>query len=369
VNSIDLERVTRVVIKVGSAVLSGRGGGLDEVLIRALVKQIAVLRARDVDVIVVSSGAVSAGMAEMGLTRRPTDVSEKQALAAIGQGELMHLYHGAFAAHDLHVAQILLSRGDLDDRQRYLNARNALLHLLEMGVIPIINENDTTAIEELTFGDNDFLSAVIAAKTDAQLLLILTVVDGLHGEDGKVIPEITRVTEETLRLVRQEQTPLGRGGMETKLLAAKSAMANGVRVVIASGKSPDAIERIFAGEALGTTFIPSEKPLQGRKRWIAFGQSGEGAHVQIDAGAVRALVEQGRSLLPIGVIKVGGTFARGDVVDVLGPDGEVVGRGRVNLSSEQVSKVCGVKSGDLAAHLGDVSAPEVIHRDDLIVHR
>jgi glutamate 5-kinase len=365
-----LARVRRVVIKLGSAVLAAKDGGIDAHLTAEIARQAAALRERKIDVILVSSGAIASGLAVMDLKRKPSNVTDKQVLAAIGQMYLMRDWAEAFARHDCRVAQILLSRGDLDDRQRYLNARSAISRLLEMGVVPIVNENDTTAVEELTFGDNDILSAAVAAKVEAQLLVLLTIVDGLHDAQRRVIPFVEHVDEEVLRLVRSERSALGRGGMEAKLQAAKNAATSGVAAVIADGKAPRVIERLFAGEALGTWFVPSPHRLTGRKRWIAFGKAHRDHFVAVDAGAARALREQSRSLLPIGVTQVQGRFERGDVVEIRGPDGQVLGRGLTNYASAQIEAIRGAKSAEIAARLGLDQAPhpEVIHRDNLIIH-
>lgn len=364
-----LKTVRRVLVKLGSAVLAREDGRLDRALIASLAEQVAAKRRRGIDVIIVSSGAVRAGLAEMKQTARPSCVTEKQAFAAIGQGQLMRQYSDAFAVHDLHVAQVLLSRGDLDDRQRYLNARNTLLRLLAMGVVPIINENDTTAIEELTFGDNDVLSAAVATKVEADLLVLLTVVNGLRDEKGEVIPTVERVDEDIIALVRDERTPYGRGGMEAKLTAVKNATTGGVAAVIANGKERRVLERLFEGEELGTWFVPSEQRLAGRKNWIAFGKAHGGNFVRVDDGAVRALREKGKSLLPIGVVEVGGEFEKGDVVEIRDSKGDVIGRGLINYPSDDMKKILGLKTDEIAECLGSATHDEAIHRDNLIVYR
>ncbi|MBN1478444.1 glutamate 5-kinase [Candidatus Sumerlaeota bacterium] len=364
-----LADVQRVVIKLGTAVLTRGDRRLDRALIFSLAEQVASLRHRGIDVIIVSSGAVGAGVAEMGFTEPPGSVTDKQAMAAVGQGLLMQIYQLAFSGEGIHTAQVLLSRGDLDDRQRYLNARNAVLRLLELGVVPIVNENDTTAIDELTFGDNDLLSAAVAAKVDAQLLVILTIVDGLHDAEGGIISVVERVTDETMALVRSERSALGKGGMESKLLAAKSAATSGVAAVIAAGKRRNVIDRIFAGEPLGTWFVPSEQGLRGRKRWIAMGKAHRDHRLVIDVGAVRALTEKAKSLLPIGITSVEGDFNRGDLVEIVGPDGAVIGRGLVNYSGEQIARILGARSGEIVERLGEAPFEEVIHRDNLIIYR
>lgn len=365
-----LGQVRRVVIKLGSAVLRGADGGVDRALLAEMARQVVALRGRGVEAIIVSSGAVSSGMAVLRVTDRPETLPDKQALAAVGQIYLMRDWAEAFHAHGCRVAQILLSKSDLDDRQRYLNARSTVNRLLEMGVVPIINENDTTAVEELTFGDNDILSAAVAAKVEAQLLLLLTVVEGLTGPDGRIVARLERVTEQTFALVRRERSPLGRGGMESKLLAAKNATTTGVAAVIASGKQPDVLTRLFAGEPLGTWCVPSARRLPGRKRWIAFGKAHHDHWVSVDAGAARVLTEQGKSLLPIGITQVHGRFERGAVVEIRGPGGQAIGRGLVNYSSEQMEAIRGARSGEIARRLGleQVPHPEAIHRDNLIIY-
>jgi glutamate 5-kinase len=365
-----LEDAKRVGVKLGTAVLSADSGRLDEELLRSLASQIAELRRRGVEVMIVSSGAVAAGMAEMSLAERPKAVAEIQALAAIGQSQLMRRWHEAFAAHSVHVAQVLLSRSDLHERQRYLNARTALERLLRMGVVPIINENDTTAVDELrsTFGDNDLLASIVSSALDADLLLILTVADGLLGAQGEVVNHVERVDADVMAMVKRAKTGLGRGGMESKLLAAKAATSSGVGTIIANGKRPKVIDALFRGEPIGTLFGPAAQALQGRKRWIAHGVASGDHCVVVDAGAARALRENGKSLLPIGVREVRGDFGRDEVIEIVDEAGRGIGRGLVNHASDEVRRIMGLNSQEATEILGRGAEPTVIHRDNLIIH-
>lgn len=366
-----LERVRTVVVKVGTAVLTGSGGRLARRRISALARQVAGMRKRGLRVVLVSSGAIGAGMGELGLRRRPESLPQLQAAAAVGQGQLMRAYDDAFKTHGLRTGQVLLTRDDFDDRLRYLNARNTIFSLLEFGVIPVINENDTTSVEEITFGDNDFLAAQVTNLLRAELLVILTVVDGLRrpGADGRLgerIEVVEEVGEEVLALASDEATELGRGGMTSKLQAAQMATRTGEAVVIADGTGQGVLAAIVAGKPVGTLFLPSARPMTSRKRWIGFGVRPRGA-VQVDAGARRALVERGKSLLPSGVTGVEGRFERGDVVELEDEGGEVFGRGLTNYSAEEVLRLRGMKTSQISRVLGSRPYDEIIHRDNLVI--
>ena len=366
-----LDRVRTVVVKVGTAVLADSRGRLSAQRIRSLAGEVAALRERGRRVVLVSSGAIAAGMGELGLERRPQSLPQLQAAAAVGQGQLMRAYDEALKASGLAAGQVLLTRDDFDDRLRYLNARNTLFQLLALGVIPVVNENDTTSVEEITFGENDFLSAQVTNLLRAELLVILTVVDGLRrptadGRLGERIDVVEEVSEDVLALVSEERTELGRGGMKSKLLAAHMATQAGEAVVIADGTRPGALAALFAGESVGTLLLPSAKPMTSRKRWIGFGVRPRGL-VRVDAGARRALVERGKSLLPSGVIAVEGRFERGDVVELTGEDGPVFARGLANYSAEEVGKLRGLKTTQIAKVLGQKPYDEVIHRDNLVI--
>lgn len=366
-----VERVRTVVVKVGTAVLTDASGRLDRERVAGLARQVADLRGRGLRVAVVSSGAIGAGVGELGLPGRPQTMPQLQAAAAVGQGRLMRTYDEAFKRFGLHTGQVLLTREDLNDRLRYLNARNTLLALLEFGVVPIINENDTTSVEEITFGDNDFLAAQVTNLLRAELLVILTVVDGLRrrlpeGGLGERIDVVEEVNDEVMALVAEEATPLGRGGMQSKLQAARVVTRAGEAVVVADGTRPDVLGAIFAGEPVGTLFLPSAKRMRSRKRWIAFGVRPRG-RIRVDQGARRALLERGKSLLPSGVVDVEGQFRRGDVVEIADEAGRVFGRGLTNYSSEDVLRVRGLKTSQMARVLGSKPYDEIIHRDNLVV--
>jgi len=366
-----VERVRTVVVKVGTAVLTDASGRLDRERVAGLARQVADLRGRGLRVAVVSSGAIGAGVGELGLPGRPQTMPQLQAAAAVGQGRLMRTYDEAFKRFGLHTGQVLLTREDLNDRLRYLNARNTLLALLEFGVVPIINENDTTSVEEITFGDNDFLAAQVTNLLRAELLVILTVVDGLRrrlpeGGLGERVDVVEEVNDEVMALVAEEATPLGRGGMQSKLQAARVVTRAGEAVVVADGTRPDVLGAIFAGEPVGTLFLPSAKRMRSRKRWIAFGVRPRG-RIRVDQGARRALLDRGKSLLPSGVVDVEGQFRRGDVVEIADEAGRVFGRGLTNYSSEDVLRVRGLKTSQMARVLGSKPYDEIIHRDNLVV--
>ena len=366
-----LERVETVVVKVGTAVLTDASGRLREERVAGLARQVADLRGRGLRVVVVSSGAIGAGVGELGLEGRPETMPRLQAAAAVGQGQLMRAYDEAFKRFELHTGQVLLTRDDFNDRLRYLNARNTLLALLDLGVVPIVNENDTISVEEITFGDNDFLAAQVTSLLRAELLVILTVVDGLrrpgpHGGLGERIDVVEEVTEEVLALASEEATSLGRGGMGSKLQAAQVATRAGEAVVVADGTREDVLGAIFSAEPVGTLFLPSAKRMGSRKRWIAFGVRPRG-RIRVDEGARRALLERGKSLLPSGVLGVEGDFRRGDVVEIEDEAGRVFGRGLTNYSSEDVLRVRGLKTSQMARVLGAKPYDEIIHRDNLVV--
>jgi glutamate 5-kinase len=361
-----------VVVKLGSMVLTGADGALDRALFQWLAEDVRELRGAGVEVAIVSSGAVSAGLGRLGLAARPASIPEVQGLAAVGQINLMMAYKDVFGAHGLTVGQVLLTRDDLENRRRYQNAKNALQALFRMDVVPVINENDTVVVEEIKFGDNDNLSAMVTNLIEADCLLILTDIEGLYDRDPKAHPEanlihqVDRVDETVEAFVGRSRTAAGTGGMGTKLLAARRAAHGGAAAVIASGRNPHALRRILAEERLGTYFPPMEDRLTRRKHWIAYTVQPLG-ELELDPGAVRALVEGGRSLLPKGIRSVGGAFDRGDAVRLLAPDGSEVGRGLTNYNAEEVRKIAGLASWEIADRLGYRFYDEVIHRDDLVV--
>ena len=368
----DFKAARRVVIKIGSALLTGGGRGLDLQGISDWVSQMADLSARDMEVVLVSSGSVAEGMNRLGWTSRPHALHELQAAASVGQMGLVRAYESLFEQHGRKTAQILLTHDDLSHRHRYLNARSTLLTLLKLGVVPVINENDTVATEEIRFGDNDTLGAMVANLIDADLLIILTDQKGLYERDPTVDPTAQLVSEARIddpslgAMVGESRSGLGRGGMITKLRAARLASRSGTATVILSGKETNGIPRVIDGEMLGTFLVPDASPLLARKRWLA-GQLKAKGQLTIDAGAARALKESGKSLLPIGVTQVTGEFDRGDLVICLNIEGEEVARGLVNYSSEEAARLIGQPTHKIEEVLGYVDEPEMIHRDNLIV--
>lgn len=340
--------------------------------IEKLVRQITDLHNQGKEVLLVTSGAVGAGMGRLGLKQKPKTIPHKQALAAIGQGQLMQVYAKLFSEYGKTVAQVLLTREDLGQRNRYLNARHALLTILDYGLIPIINENDVVAVEELKFGDNDTLSALVAGLVDADLLLILSDIEGLytadprHDDQAALISQVGEITPEIEALAGGAGTIIGTGGMFTKIQAAKIATNSGVSLVIAKGDQRGIINKVVEGQEVGTLFIAKEHKLQSRKRWLAFGLPLHG-RLNIDSGAVKALLERGKSLLPRGVIRVEGEFQEGDLVAVCDLTGQEIARGLVNYSSEEVKKIKGCYSKEILTVLGHKHYDEIIHRDNLVV--
>ena len=374
-----MERRSRLVVKVGTGVLTGGGLELDEARMADLARQIAAVRAEGQEVLLVSSGAIAAGRARLPLDRARRDIPTKQMLAAIGQHRLMQVYDRLFTAHGIAVAQTLLTKADLRDRQGYLNARNTLLGLLEHGVLPIINENDVVAVEEIhvgdhdrLFGENDNLAAMVANLVDAQLLVNLTNTGGLFTADprldaaARLIPEVARINRCIEQLAGGAGTHQGTGGMRTKIEAAKLATASGITVVIAPGVAPDVLPRLAAGEPIGTRFQPAANRRESRQRWILSALASQTA-VQVDAGAAEAIRHRGRSLLAAGVRAVQGRFGRGDPIAVLDPDSERIACGLANYAAADVERIKGRHSQGIAATLGYAYGDEVIHRNNLVV--
>lgn len=367
-----LKGIKRVVVKVGSSSITHPTGKLNFAQVERLVRQLADLHNQDYQVILVTSGAVGAGMGKLGLKHRPKTIPEKQALAAVGQGLLMHMYEKMFAEYGQTVAQILLTKQDMADRHRFLNARTALLSLLNFGVIPIINENDTVAVEEIKFGDNDTLSAMVASLADADLLVILSDINGLYTANphsdptAQLISQVDEITPEIEQIAGGAGSGLGTGGMVTKLQAAKIAMNSGVAMVIGHGAEEGILSKIVSGQDEGTLFMPKECPLQCKKRWIAYGSSIQGKLV-IDDGAQDVLQKSGKSLLAIGIIDVHGSFDVGNSVGVYNQHGTEIARGIVNYSASELDKIKGVKTTQIASILGYKDYDEVIHRDNLVL--
>lgn len=356
----------RVVIKVGTSLLSHAGGTLDRQRCQRIVDHIAPLRARGVDVVLVTSGAIAAGMGSLGFKARPRRLPQLQAAASVGQGQLMRLYDELFRASQRLVGQVLLTRDDLADRRRYLNARHTLLALLAAGVIPIVNENDTIAVDEIRFGDNDQLSALVAALVHADALIILSDVEGVL-QDGRPIPIIDAITPELERLARGTTRATATGGMTTKLAAARIAMASGIPLIIASGDTPDVLRRLVDGEALGTLFLPATQRLAAKKRWLAFAARRVQGAIVVDDGAREALRTGGKSLLASGVVSTSGRFASGDLVSVIDQQQRAFARGVSNYSSQDVGRVRGLKTAQIRQLLGECAKGEVIHRDNLVL--
>ena len=361
----------RCVVKIGSALLTNNGLGLDVPAISGWVEQIAQLRARGLEIVLVSSGAVAAGMQRLGFQSRPRALHELQALAAVGQMGLVQLYESLFQRHQIHTAQVLLTHDDLAARERYLNARSTLRTLLSLGVVPVINENDTVATDEIRFGDNDTLAALVANLVEAELLVILTDQAGLYDRDPRQHPDAKLVAEgeagdPQLLAMAGGGGALGRGGMRTKLLAAAKAQRSGAVTVIASGRETDILPRLLAGESIGTCLRPSQGRVVARKQWLA-GQLQIHGRLTLDDGAVKVLRQAGRSLLPVGVTAVDGQFARGEVVVCVDPAGAEVARGLVNYSSEETARIIGRPSDQIEGILGYVDEPELIHRDNMVL--
>jgi glutamate 5-kinase len=360
----------RIVVKVGTSTLTYANGQLNLGRIERIVRELADLHNQDIEVLLVTSGAVGTGANRMGMKNVPRTLPEKQALAAIGQGALMHMYEKFFAEYGKTVAQVLLTREDLDERMRYLNATNTFLAILNMKVIPIINENDTVAVDEIKFGDNDLISTMIAGLVDADLLIILSDVDGLYDRDPRVHKdaclqsEVFEITGDMEENANSRGIAFSKGGMLTKLRGARICMAAGIPLVIANSSEANAIRRIIAGENLGTLFVPREEKMQARKKWIAFGTVLHGK-VKVDSGAANALLNKGKSLLASGIMDVEGDFERGSVVAVLSSEGREIARGMVNYNAEEIRLIAGKKSADIEKILGEKDYDEVIHRNNL----
>lgn len=364
----------RIVVKLGSGVLAAPQGGLDTDHIQALADSFCRIRREGRDLVLVSSGAIAAGTKKIGLRRRPTSIPEKQAAAAVGQARLMWVYERSFSKNGVKVAQILLTRDDLRHRRRFLNARNTLSTLIRWGIVPIVNENDSVVTEEIKFGDNDLLSALVTSLVQAELLVMLTDIDGLFEADPKVHPDARRVPliedvdDRVLAAVEDTTSPMGTGGMASKLHAARTAAVFGVATVIATGKRPEVLEEILEGEEVGTLVLPKEDRINSWKHWIAYSKTPSGSLV-VDEGARRVILEGGKSLLPSGITDVVGDFGPGDSVSCVGEDRAEFARGLVNYSSDEVRKIQGKKTSEIEEVLGYRYYDEIIHRDDLVILR
>jgi glutamate 5-kinase len=373
-SSLVLRDARRVVVKVGSSLVTNDGRGLDEVAIGEWCRQMAHLMRDGREVIMVSSGAIAEGMKRLGWTVRPKAIQELQAAAAVGQMGLAQMYETKLKLNGLGSAQVLLTHADLADRERYLNARSTLLTLLKLGVVPVINENDTVVNDEIKFGDNDTLGALVANLVEADALIILTDQKGLFTADPRKDPAATFVHEALAGDAALEAmaggagSSLGRGGMITKILAAKRAAGSGASTVIAWGREPDALIRLTQGEAIGTLLVAQTQKNQARKQWMADHLQLRGA-VVVDPGAVAKVRDEGKSLLPVGMVQVEGDFSRGDVIAVRDESGVEIARGLANYSNSEARLLCRKPSGDIEKLLGYAAEPEMLHRDNLVLTR
>ena len=367
-----MREARRFVVKVGSTLVTNRGAGLDASAIARWAGQVAKLRQAGKELVLVSSGAIAEGMQRLGWTRRPHAMHELQAAAAVGQMGLVQVYESCFRQHGLHTAQVLLTHADLVDRQRYLNARSTLLTLLGLGIIPVINENDTVVTDEIRFGDNDTLAALVTNLVEADYLIILTDREGLYTDDPRRNPRATLIRSAQAGESRLEElaggtgSTIAKGGMLTKVLAAKRAARSGAQTVIASGNEPDVLVRLAAGEAIGTLLSAQTTPLAARKQWLADHLQLAG-RLGLDPGAAKALRSGGKSLLPVGVKSVEGEFERGAVVACLSPEGAEIARGLVNYNAQESRRIAGRASNEIEAILGYIDGPELIHRDNLVL--
>src|SRR5262245_46132339 len=367
-----LREATTVVVKVGTNVLTDEDGRLDRARIQALADQLHRIRQSGRQVALVSSGAIGAGIGRLNLGRRPTDLPHLQACAAVGQSALMQTYQDCLAPYSVYPAQILLTAGDFDSRARYLNVRNTILMLFEYGCLPIINENDTVSVAEIRFGDNDHLAAMVTNLLRAPLLVLLTNVDGLYTTDPRAdptaklvgtVPQIDRAISE---MAGSSKSVLGTGGMRSKLRAARLATAAGEAVIMANGSTPGILDAVFAGEPVGTLFLPHGEGVPSWKRWLGFTARPHGS-VRVDDGARRAVRLQGKSLLPVGVVAVEGSFHKGDVVTLCDRTGVEFARGLVNYSAADAERIRGKQTDQIERELGKVPYEELIHRDNLVV--
>ncbi|NRR34136.1 glutamate 5-kinase [Oxalobacteraceae bacterium] len=367
-----IQKATRIIIKVGSSLVTNDGRGLDHAAIARWAAQIAGLRALGKEVVLVSSGAIAEGMLRLGFERRPTDIHELQACAAVGQMGLAQIYETSFRAHQLGTAQVLLTHADLADRERYLNARSTLTTLLRLGVVPIINENDTVVTDEIKFGDNDTLGALVANLIEADALIILTDQHGLYSADPRKDPaayliQQGRAGDPALEaMAGGAGTNIGRGGMLTKILAAKRAAKSGAHTIIAWGRDSDVLARLAKGEAIGTELTAQTGHLTARKQWMADHLHTVG-QVVLDDGAVQKLTREGKSLLPIGVSDVRGEFGRGAVITLVGQDGVAVARGISNYTSAEARRIMRRPSAEIGTILGYLEGQELVHRDNLVL--
>ncbi len=361
----------RVVVKLGSNVITAKNG-LNLDVIKTISDQISYLMSKGIEVILVSSGAMAAGMRKMNMIRRPDEIPKRQAISAIGQSGVMNAYEKCFAVHGIKTAQILLTGDDLTNRKRYLNSRNTLHTLIDWKIVPIINENDTIMVEEIKLGDNDNLAAMITLLMDADFLLILTDIDGLYDKDprqftdAKLIPKVKQLKKEIEDFASNIPGALGTGGMLSKIQAARKVTSAGIPMIVARGNAENVLLKLFKGHSLGTYFVPKEGKMASRKCWIAHTLAPKGSII-IDEGAVCAVRQNGKSLLPIGVVAVDGDFEEGAAIDFRTADNEVIGVGLVNYSSSDIKMIKGLKTSQIKACLGGKHYDEIIHRNNLVL--
>jgi glutamate 5-kinase len=367
-----LEKARRIVVKVGSSILASVEKGLHYEVFSHLTKEISELKRQGYEIVLVSSGAIAAGMEKLGYKTRPQSITQKQATAAVGQSRLIHIYENYFSRYQQMVAQVLLTHDDLSHRRRFLNARNTLLALLELGIIPIINENDTVVVDEIKVGDNDNLSALITNLIGADLLIILTDIEGIcerdprSHPDAKCISLIEDIDADMEGVMGETKSQMSVGGMASKIQAARKASRFGIPTVVACGTKKEVLHQVLKGKDIGTLILPKIRTLSSRKHWIAFNLKPKG-DVIVDEGAKKAIVQKGKSLLPSGVLVVRGSFDRGDSVSCVGPRGKEFARGLVNYSVQELDKIKGFRTGEIEKVLGYKYSDEIIHRDDLVV--
>ncbi|MCH6567274.1 MAG: glutamate 5-kinase [Nitrospinae bacterium] len=367
-----LSNIKRVVIKVGSYILASPDHTLNTEMIRNLVSQVAALKDEGMEIIIVSSGAIAAGIRQLGLPSVPQSMPKKQAAAAVGQSILIWEYERNFQEAGHQVAQVLLTHDDLANRHRFLNAKNTLGELLSFGVIPIINENDTVSVDEIKMGDNDLLSATVATMAQAQLLIVVSDVEGLYtgdparDEGARLLSEVEAITPEIEQAAGLPTSDVGSGGMATKVQAAKSAGLMGIPTIIVSGRQPDVIRQALEGDKVGTFFLPDKDRLAARKHWLRYTLKPKGS-ITVDEGAMQAITKRGKSLLPSGIVKVEGRFEYGDAVSLQGLNGKEIGRGLSNYTLDELRKIQGHHTKDIEALLGYKYYDEVVHRDNLVL--
>ena len=368
-----LSKVKKIVVKIGTGVLTTNDGCLDKNQVKRLAGQVVELKKMGYSVVVVSSGAIGSGMGELGIEKRPTTLPELQAVASIGQSKLISMYDECFKLHGFHAAQILLTREDFENRQRYLNACNTIHTLFQLNAIPVVNENDTISVDEIAFGDNDALSAFVTNLLNAELLIILSSVDGLYDRcptaksKATVIPIVENVSDDIKNLAFNTKTLMGVGGMQTKLDAASVVTKAGEAAVIANGRADNVLKRVMQGENIGTFFLPNEEKLTSRKKWIGYTMKSKGT-IYVDTGAVCALSEKGKSLLASGIVSVEGDFNKGDIISISSKEDKVIfAKGLTNYSYEEIEKIRGCSTSEIINVLGYKLYDEVIHRDNMVI--